>query len=1607
MTDSDYRIEQFEFADGTSFDYDTLTKLLQSNVVGGTPIAVSMGDDTITGLNGDDFLRGMWGDDVLRGGGGSDTYTFARGDGHDTIYDATDEGATDILVLDGLNPSDVRVLVSPTDDRDIIIYIDDDNVIYLDQQLATASSGIEQVKFADGTIWNRATLAAKAANGGGTSGEDVLQGTNFADTLNGAGGNDTLVGGDGNDTYVYNLGDGDDTIIDDNAAGNDARVEGSASNADRLKFGAGIVLSDLRLTTLAADGALMLSFASASGSITLRGRDTGGRSGVELIEFADGSTVTMEALRQATIASAVTAGNDVINGYATPDVLTGGAGNDTLSGGHGGDVYLFGLGDGSDTIVETADGSINRLLLGSGIAVADVRLVRTVASPNDLVVALANGADKVTIKDHFLNGGAAGIQQVYFDDGTVWQAKDFAAIIAAQPATSGDDYLVGDAGGRTIDGLAGDDFIIGGTGDDVLRGSDGNDTLYGGAGNDTLFGGAGDDTLSGDTGVDQLDGGDGFDTADYSFSLDSWSIDLAVGTASIVTSAAATGTEILTSIEGVKGGLGSDTITGNSAANRLQGGGGHDILSGAGGDDTFVFDGDQDGADAIDGGSGFDAIEAAANDTLIGLSSLTSIERITANAHSGVIVTGTDSDDTLDFSATEMVGIASIALGAGDDRVTSSAQADTFDLGDGDDVLVFSPGAGAADTVDGGAGNDRIEASGDNAVIRLADFTDVETISAAGHANVVVARTDAAETTDLSTATFVGIARFELGAGDDHFIGGTTADIVDGQVGNDHLEGRGGNDSLTGGAGNDVIDGGDGTDTAVYAGNQADYALATVNGVLTITDIAPDAAGDEGVDQLISIENIRFADGIWDSARIRLETPLSGDSGVNRIYGTSLAETLVGGLGDDYLEGRGGGDIYRYASGDGSDEIYEDGPTSDIDVLKLVDLNPEDVTLRRSGVHMYVKDNLTGQEIKVDNQFYSNQQYAIEKIVFADGTTWGANDINAAAWIRGTNGNDSVTLPQNGVSVQLGLGDDTQSVSGNGADTIYFAKGDGHDILDNTGSCYNRDDVLKLIDIDSADVVLSRSGDVLTITVPATGDTFRVNWQFWGDTRNQRDGLSYVEFADGVVWDRARIRVEAAAIRGTSGADTLVGTANTDSIYGAAGDDLIDGAAGNDFVQGGAGDDTLSGGLGDDQLTGGSGDDVIYGDAYGSVDLIVNGSFEAATTITGSGGWGRAVSSMPGWTKANSQSVEQVNSGYAGINATDGSYWLDMDGGGGSGSNVDISQTIGSLNAGDPLSLMFDHANRTSTSNGAFEVYWNGNLVATVDQTGTTMTTASIGLTAIAGNNVLRFKGIGPEDNTGGSLDNVRLYPAANQYYGNGADVLTGGAGTDTLVGGSGSDEYRYASGDGNDTILDQGALGDIDTLRLINLNPDDVTVSQSGQDLIVSNNANGQQISVTNQFWAGHEDYGLEQIIFADNTIWNRQAIADATSGTQNDQLFSRIPIASSLDWIDPDLASSGEWDWYKHKPQFLQAIRAANAARKNASAGQTMLGSQGLASAVQPQKVQTSASALAESIASFGVGPGSVFGFDRSDDSSVRDVFLGPHRPHVRPQFAFEVAA
>lgn len=90
-------------------------------------------------------------------------------------------------------------------------------------------------------------------------------------------------------------------------------------------------------------------------------------------------------------------------------------------------------------------------------------------------------------------------------------------------------------------------------------------------------------------------------------------------------------------------------------------------------------------------------------------------------------------------------------------------------------------------------------------------------------------------------------------------------------------------------------------------------------------------------------------------------------------------------------------------------------------------------------------------------------------------------------------------------------------------------------------------------------------------------------------------------------------------IFGGDGADRLLGGMDIDRLLGGIGNDVLDGGTGDDRLEGGAGNDTLFGGLGNDRLIGGSGKDRMTGgsgaDHFIFIDRLDSGAGPAGRDV--------------------------------------------------------------------------------------------------------------------------------------------------------------------------------------------------------------------------------------------------------------------------------------------------------------------------------------------------------------------------------------------------------
>jgi len=223
------------------------------------------GNNVLNGGAGNDMLDGGAGNDTLTGGLGFDTYRFGHGDGQDTITYDIEKSPDKCSILqfkEGVTTDEVTVhragetlVLTLAGGEDQITV----NSFFVNNMPGTGSTNpVQEVHFADGTVWDLATLVAKALAGtdgpdtlNGTTGDDILDGGAGNDTFWAGAGNDTLIGGEGNDALYAEAGDdllfggpGNDTLsggaghdLLDGGPGNDVLFGGTGN--DIYRFGQG------------------------------------------------------------------------------------------------------------------------------------------------------------------------------------------------------------------------------------------------------------------------------------------------------------------------------------------------------------------------------------------------------------------------------------------------------------------------------------------------------------------------------------------------------------------------------------------------------------------------------------------------------------------------------------------------------------------------------------------------------------------------------------------------------------------------------------------------------------------------------------------------------------------------------------------------------------------------------------------------------------------------------------------------------------------------------------------------------------------------------------------------------------------------------------------------------------------------------------------------------------------------------------------------------------------------------------------------------------------------------------------------------------------------
>ncbi|RYG13301.1 MAG: RTX toxin, partial [Burkholderiales bacterium] len=286
-------------------------------------------------------------------------------------------------------------------------------------------------------------------------------------------------------------------------------------------------------------------------------------------------------------------------------------------------------------------------------------------------------------------------------------------------------------------------------------------------------------------------------------------------------------------------------------------------------------------------------------------------------------------------------------------------------------------------------------------------------------------------------------------------------------------------------------------------------------------------------------------------------------------------------------------------------------------------------------------------------------------------------------------------------------------------------------------------------------------------------------------------------------------------IYGEGGNDLVAGDEGSDTLYGGNGDDTLLGGSGNDVLYAGDGDDTLDGGAGDDLLYSGAYRQFSYN--YGNYagngnDTYRFGVGDGHDTIYDVEGAADRVTFKEGVATADVRVTRSGNAMVLSIaGTTDTLTVLEQFSG-------DASTQIEEVRFADEPLLSWSVSDLMAksllgTSNADTLVGFAGDDV----------------IHGAAGNDTLY--GEGGNDLIAGDEGNDTL------YGGNGDDVLLGGVGDDVLVGGADADSYAFASGGGQDLIVDSDATSGVeDTLQFgTGISADQLWMRQVGNDLEVS----------------------------------------------------------------------------------------------------------------------------------------------------------------------------
>ncbi|MBP2639091.1 MAG: hypothetical protein H6Q66_42 [Firmicutes bacterium] len=760
--------------------------------------------------------------------------------------------------------------------------------------------------------------------------------------------------------------------------------------------------------------------------------------------------------------------------------------------------------------------------------------------------------------------------------------------------------------------------------------------------------------------------------------------------------------------------------------------------------------------------------------------------------------------------------------GSGNDALYGEAGRDTLDGGTGgdslfggtgDDALLYDP----ADLIlRGNDGADLLYAAPliSSATISLANFSDIENLVAAG-----------------SDVTLTG------NAADNILVGQGPGSSIDGASGNDLLCAAGSTGTLNGGLGNDIL---------VY---NPQHNPANVLG----------GAGQDKLDASRTETGVAIA--LADYTHNDIEIVIGG-YGADTLSGNALANTLLGGAENDKIDGLGGKDSLY--GGSGNDTLmyytglaYANGGSGN-DLL-TAQAAPAGVLVNLTAGTMY-----SGIEMVVGSAF--------------NDTLTGSADGNDT--LDGSGGNDLLVSSAGAETFRIGTqpGNDTlRGIDGN--DWISFGEGWTSDNLYAYKTAGNE---LVIICSDSQDVVTIEdydfSGGVSPHFIQADGTEILPAeiapgyYSFGGLDHNfatiNADNISAANDS-GVL------------LHGLAGNDTITGGAGNDTLYGDYGNDSLMGGRTNDSAQG---NNLLYGGAGADTLIAGSGSDTLYGDTGQDDYTLWNGCGEAIIASSAANNQDRLV-------------IQESERSFMGI--TFNNFFINT-------TDDQGDHCPEALMAGNDLWLDFSIYGTVVLNNYAAGSGYQLNSVEIHNDVGGGFSFEGVlGIGSAANDSIqladetdhLYFGMDGDDSIVGGNRQNYLVGGTGNDTLssianskrnillggdGNDSlvgassigafDILVGGDGSDTLAGGaSGYDVYRFASGWGQDVIVDTVSTTINNCIDFTDLKLSDIAVVTSGTTMTITYGDDVLQITGGYENYAfrfGIAENGFNKYIYSNGTF-------------------------------------------------------------------------------------------------------------------------------------------